>query len=163
MNKTKKTALLALLSAVALALSFFESQIPALIAVPGVKVGFANIAIVLALYKLGAKEAVLVSFVRLLAVFMLFGGVMPLIYSIAGAFLSLTLMCILKRFKIFSEVGISVVGGVAHNVAQVTVAVFLLQVKEIYFYLPVLLISGTVAGTLIGIVSGILVKRIKML
>lgn len=162
MDRIKKTVLLAMMSAVALALSFLESQIPTFIAIPGVKLGLANIAVIFVLYKLGAKEAFAVSFVRLIAVFLLFGGVMPLIYSIAGALLSLCVMLILKELTPFSEIGVSVAGGVAHNIAQVLVAVFLLDSSAIFLYLPALLLSGTVAGVVIGIISAILVKRIKI-
>ncbi|MBE6596236.1 MAG: Gx transporter family protein [Ruminococcaceae bacterium] len=162
MDRIKKTVLLAMMSAVALALSFLESQIPTFIAIPGVKLGLANIAVIFVLYKLGAKEAFAVSFVRLIAVFLLFGGVMPLIYSIAGALLSLCVMLILKGLPTFSEIGVSVAGGVAHNIAQVLVAVFLLDSSAIFLYLPALLLSGTVAGVVIGIISAILVKRVKI-
>ncbi len=163
MNGIRKTALLAMMSAAALALSFLESQIPTFISVPGVKLGLANIAVIFVLYKLGAKEAFTVSLVRLISVFLLFGGVMPLIYSIAGALLSFSVMLILKRLTLFSEVGVSVAGGVSHNIAQVAVALFLLDTSAILLYLPVLLISGTVAGVVIGIISGILVKRVKII
>lgn len=161
MKNTKRIALLSMLSAVALALSFLESQIPAFIAIPGVKLGLANIAVVFALYKLGASEAAIVSGIRLFAVFLLFGGVMPLIYSIAGAVLSLSLMCLLKQYTPFSELGVSVAGGVSHNIAQILVAVWLLDSSAIILYLPVLLISGTLAGVVIGLLSAVLVKRIK--
>lgn len=161
MKKTEKLTVIAMTAAIAIVLSFVESQIPAFFSVPGVKLGLANIAVIFALYKMGFWEALLVSFVRVLTVFLMFGGLMPLLYSVAGAVLSLCVMLLLKRFTPLSEIGVSVSGGVAHNVAQITVAAFLFDSAALYLYLPILLIAGTVAGALVGIASAILVKRIN--
>ena len=162
MNKNQKIALLGITATIAIVLSYVEAMIPSFIPIPGVKIGLANIAIMFALYKLGLPHASLISFVRLTTLFLLFGGVIPLLYSVAGAFLSLTVMYILKRFTPFSEVGVSVAGGVSHNVAQIMVAVFMFSTESLIYYLPVLLLSGTLSGIMIGIVSGILIKKIKL-
>lgn len=162
MRKTKKLTILAMTLAVAVVLSFVESQIPPLIAIPGVKLGLANIAIIFILYKSGLRDAIIVSLARIAVIFLIFGGTLALIYSIAGATVSLALMYILKRFTPLSEIGVSVAGGVAHNLAQITVAVFVLDTTQLFFYLPVLLLSGTLAGVVIGIVSALLVKKIKL-
>lgn len=147
--------------ALAMVLSFIESQIPAFVAIPGIKVGLANIAVVFALYKLGWKEAVGISLVRVLLISILFGNFASLFYSLAGAVLSLTGMLCLYRFKSVSTVAVSVTGGVLHNVGQIAMACILLETNVIKYYLPFLILSGTVAGTVIGIVSAMLIKRIN--
>ncbi len=160
--KTKKLTVLALITALAMILSFVESQIPAFVAVPGVKMGLANIAVVFALYKLGWKEACLVSLVRVVLVSMLFGSIASLFYSVAGAVLSLTGMGLLKKSKKFTEIVVSVAGGVLHNIGQIAMASIILETDALRYYLPFLLVSGTVAGVVIGVVSAILVKRINL-
>ena len=160
--KTKKLTTLALTTAVAMVLSFVESQIPAFVAIPGVKMGLANIAVVFALYKMGWKEAVLISLVRVLMISMLFGSVASLMYSLAGAILSLLGMGLLKKIDKFSEVAVSVCGGVLHNIGQIIMASIILETAALRYYLPVLMLSGIVAGVVIGIVAGIMVKRIKL-
>ena len=161
MNKNKKIALLGVLAALAIVLSYLESLIPPLVAIPGVKIGLANIAVMLALYKLSVKEAALISICRNLVIFLLFGGLLALLYSLAGSILSLTVMFIIKKFTPFSEIGVSVAGGVTHNIAQIVVAVFTFSTPSLMLYLPVLLVSGTLAGIVIGICSGVIIKKIK--
>lgn len=160
--KTKKIAVLALAIALAMILSFVESQIPAFVAIPGVKIGLANIAVVFVLYKLGWKEAVLISLVRVVMVSMLFGTLVSLFYSVAGAVLSLTGMVLLKRTGLFSTVAVSVTGGVLHNVGQILMACLLLETNVIVYYLPFLILSGVIAGVVIGVVSAIMVNRVQV-
>ena len=159
--KTKKVAFLGLFIALAMILSYLESQIPALVAVPGVQVGLPNIVMVLLLYKIGAKETVIVSIIRIFLVSLLFGNIQIMTFSIAGAVLSLLGMILLKKTDWFSCVAVSVVGGILHNVGQIIAACFWTSTAEIAYYLPVLLISGTIAGSVIGIIAGILVKRLE--
>lgn len=160
--KTKKIAVLALAIALAMILSFVESQIPAFVAIPGVKVGLANIAVVFVLYKLGWKEAVLISLVRVFMVSVLFGTAVSLFYSVAGAVLSLTGMVLLKKTGLFSTVAVSVTGGVLHNVGQILMACLLLETNVIVYYLPFLILSGVIAGVVIGVVSAIMVNRVQV-
>ena len=160
--KTKKIAVLALAIALAMILSFVESQIPAFVAIPGVKIGLANIAVVFVLYKLGWKEAVLISLVRVFMVSVLFGTAVRLFYSVAGAVLSLTGMVRLKRTGLFSTVAVSVTGGVLHNVGQILMACLLLETNVIVYYLPFLILSGVIAGVVIGVVAAIMVKRVQV-
>ena len=157
--KASKVAQYGLLTALALVLSWLESLLPPLGA-PGVKLGLPNLAIVFALYRLGLKDACVISLVRVVLVTLLFGNGAALAYSIAGAALSLSLMGLLKMTGKFSSVGVSVAGGVAHNAGQILVAMALLETSRLAWYLPVLWVSGTVAGVLVGVISGILVKRI---
>ena len=159
--KTKKVAFIGLSIALAMILSFVESQIPALVAIPGVKVGLPNLVMVFLLYKVGWKETVMVSIIRILLISMLFGNIQTLAFSVAGAVLSLVGMILLKKTNWFSCIAVSVVGGILHNVGQIIAACFWTETAQIAYYLPVLLISGTIAGTLIGIVSGLLVKRLE--
>lgn len=160
--KTKKIAVLALAIALAMILSFVESQIPAFVAIPGVKIGLANIAVVFVLYKLGWKEAVLISLVRVFMVSVLFGTAVSLFYSVAGAVLSLTGMVLLGKTGLFSTVAVSVTGGVLHNVGQILMACLLLETNVIVYYLPFLILSGVIAGVVIGVVSAIMVNRVQV-
>ena len=157
--KASKVAQYGLITALGLVLSYLESLVPSL-GVPGVKLGLPNIAIVFALYRLGWRDACIISLVRVFLVFLLFGNGAGLAYSLAGAALSLSLMGLLKKTGRFSSVGVSVAGGVAHNAGQILVAMALLETSRLAWYLPVLWVSGTVAGVLIGIVSGGLVERV---
>ena len=159
--KAKKTALYGILTALALILSYVESMLPLSFAVPGVKLGLPNIAIVFALYRLGDKDACIISLVRVLLVSILFGNVLSLAYSAAGAVLSLLSMILLKKSGRFSPTGVSVAGGVMHNAGQILAAMLLLETGRIAYYLPVLCVSGTIAGVCIGLVSGLLIKRVK--
>ena len=157
--KASKVAQYGLITALALVLSYLESLLPPL-GVPGVKLGLPNLAIVFALYRLNWKDACIISLMRVVLVTLLFGNGAALAYSVAGAALSLSLMGLLKRTEKFSPVGVSVAGGVAHNAGQILVAMAMLETSRLAWYLPVLWISGTIAGVLIGIVSGVLVKRV---
>ena len=158
----RKLAYMSVTIALALILSYVESLLPGLAAVPGVKVGLANIAVVFALYRFGIKEAFVVSMVRVLLVSLMFGSVFTLAYSIAGAFASLLVMAILKKTGIFSVTGISVAGAVVHNLAQVGVACLILDTTVLKYYIPVLLATGVAAGAVIGFVSAVAVKRIEL-
>ena len=159
--KTKKVAFLGLSIALAMILSFVESQIPALVAIPGIKVGLPNLVIVFLLYKMSWKDAVIVSIIRTLLVSILFGNIQMLTFSVAGAALSLASMIILKKTNWFSTITVSIVGGICHNVGQIIASILWTQTAGIVTYLPVLLVSGTVAGAVIGLISGMLVERLK--
>ena len=160
MNRTRKLAYTSVTIALALVLSYVESLIPGLVAVPGVKVGLANIAVVFALYRIGFKEAVVISLMRVLLASLLFGSAVSLAYSASGAAVSLVLMALLKKTGIFSVTGVSVAGGVSHNLAQTAVACILLETTSLAWWIPVLLVSGTLAGIVIGLVSAAVLKRI---
>ena len=161
-NKTKKVALLGILTSVALVLSYIEAILPPIwAAVPGIKMGFPNIVIIFILYRFGVKEATVVSFIRIFIVALLFGNVMTLAYSCAGAFLSIVLMAIFKKINAFSIVGTSIVGGVAHNSGQILVAIFLFDTVQIGYYMAVLAITGTIAGVFVGLAGALLLKRLE--
>lgn len=161
-SKTKKIAFVGLLASLAMVLSYFELLLPPIYSgLPGIKMGLPNVVIIFTLYKFGIKEAAAVSFVRLICVSLLFGTIMTFWYSLAGAALSLSLMWLLKHLDLFSIAGVSVVGGISHNIGQILVAIFLLGRAEIGYYLIVLTVTGTIAGALIGITANYLLKLLK--
>ena len=159
MKKTKRLVLLAMLTAVAMILSYVESLLPS-VGIPGVKMGLANIAVIFALFRFGWKEAAALSLVRVVLVSLLFGSVGAMLYSLAGAVLSLAVMALLRRIDRFSTVGISVAGGVAHNAGQILMAMIILQTKQLLGYLPVLAVSGIAGGVLTGLAAALLIRRI---
>ena len=159
MKETKRLVLLAMLTAVAMILSYVESLLPSA-GIPGVKMGLANIAVIFALFRFGWKEAAALSLVRVVLVSLLFGSVGAMLYSLAGAVLSLAVMALLRRIDRFSTVGVSVAGGVAHNAGQILMAMLILQTKQLLGYLPVLAVSGIAGGVLTGLVAALLIRRI---
>ncbi|MBP3699611.1 MAG: Gx transporter family protein [Oscillospiraceae bacterium] len=157
----KKIAFLGLCTAVALVFAYVEALLPPLYsAVPGIKLGLPNIAIIFVLYRFGFKAAAAVSFVRIAAVALLFGNPMTFAYSFAGAVLSLLAMAILRKTDLLSAVGVSVAGGVLHNVGQILMAMLLLGTAELGYYLIVLAVTGTVSGIFVGLCGSFAIKRI---
>lgn len=161
-NRTQKLTALALTVTFALVLSYIESRVPAFVAIPGIKVGLANIAVIFTLYNIGLKEAAMISAVRVFIISMLFGSPLSMIYSFAGAILSLTVMALLKKLTPLNEVTVSVAGGVMHNVGQIAVACAILETNVVVYYLPFLILSGTVAGIAVGVAAAVLIKRFKL-
>ena len=159
MKNTKRLVLLAMLTAVAMILSYVESLLPS-VGIPGVKMGLANIAVIFALFRFGWKEAAALSLVRVVLVSLLFGSVGAMLYSLAGAVLSLAVMALLRRTDRFSTVGVSVAGGVAHNAGQILMAMLILQTKQLLGYLPVLAVAGIGGGILTGLAAALLIRRI---
>lgn len=158
-SSTKRLAFLSVFSALAIILSFVESLLPPIWSgIAGIKMGLPNIIIIFLLYKFSVKEAAVVSFIRLLTVVILFGNALTFLYSFNGAVLSILIMFLLKKSKVFSMVGVSIAGGVFHNVGQIFTAILLLGTKEIGYYMPVLAVSGTLAGIFVGICGSLLLK-----
>lgn len=162
-KQAHKIAFLGLCTAVAMVFAWVESLLPPLMAaVPGIKLGLPNIAIIFILYRFGWKEAAAVSFVRIVAVSLLFGNPMTFAYSIAGGFLSLLVMTILRKLNFLSTVGVSVAGGVMHNVGQILMAMLLLGTAELGYYLIVLAVTGTVSGVFVGLCGSFAVRRVQI-
>lgn len=161
MNKTRRLTALAVTVSIAMVLSFIESRIPAFVPIPGVKIGLANIAVIFALYRFGTKEAICISLVRVFLVSLLFGSFVSLLYSVSGALLSFGAMLLTKRMPRISHVGVSVIGGVCHNIGQIIVACFIMQTNVIVYYLPFLLLSGTIAGIAVGVLSALLISKVS--
>lgn len=159
-NRSKTIALLGVCTAIALVLAWVELMLPPLFAaVPGIKMGLPNIILVFLLYRRGPAFASVVSLLRILLITLLFGNAMAFFYSLAGGALSMLLMWVLSRLHWFSSVGVSVAGGVAHNIGQVLMAMLLLETPQLGYYLAVLTVTGTIAGILVGLVGGLLIKR----
>jgi heptaprenyl diphosphate synthase len=147
--------------ALALIFSYIETLIPINFGIPGVKLGLANLVIVIGLYKIGLFEDYLLSVTRVVLAGFLFGNLFSIIYSLAGGLLSLTVMAVLKKTGKFDIMGVSIAGGVFHNIGQICVAALVLENISIFNYIPVLLISGLLTGALIGIVSQEVLKRLR--
>lgn len=160
MNSTRKTAVLGLFAAAAIILGYVETLLPVFMGVPGIKLGLANLAVVVLLYLYGAKEAALVSAVRIVVIGFLFGNLFSIVYSLAGASLSLLVMVCLKRAGGFSIIGVSAAGGVSHNLGQLLAAMMLVDNFSLFYYFPVLMAAGVITGLLIGILSAETEKRI---
>lgn len=161
-RSNKDIAITGVFIALAMILSYLESLVPIGFAVPGIKLGLANLVTIVALYKLGLRDTIIISLGRILLSGVLFGNMMIIIYSLAGAALSILVMVLVKKTKIFSTTGVSVCGAISHNLGQIIVAVISLENMNIMYYMLVLAIAGTVAGTVIGILSGMIIKNIKM-
>ena len=159
----RRVAFLGLFIALAMILSYVESLLPPLVAIQGVKIGLPNLVIMFMLYRVGSREAITVSLIRVVLVSLLFSSAMSMAYGLAGAALSLTGMMLLKKTNLFSCITVSVVGGVLHNIGQIAVAILITGTKQLVLYLPVLLISGVIAGVAIGICAGLLIKRFEKL
>ena len=156
-----RVAYFGVFTALALMFSYIETMIPIRFGVPGIKLGFANIMIVIMLYKGSAKEALLLSIVRIMLSGFLFGNLSSILYSIAGGVLSLEIMTLLKKQRGFSVIGVSVAGGVSHNVGQLIVAMLVVETYQVGYYFPVLLVAGVLTGLGIGVVSQEVLKRIR--
>lgn len=149
----KRIAKMSMLVALAIIFSYIEFLIPINLGVPGIKLGLANLVIVIALYTMNTMDVWLISILRILILGFMFGSGMSIIYSIAGAVLSLIVMCIIKRIKGFSIVGVSIAGGVCHNIGQIVVAMLVVETTGILYYMPALLVAGVITGAIIGIIS----------
>ena len=158
--ETRKVARIGMLMALAMILSYVESLFPAFVAIPGVRIGLANLAVIFALYTLGFKEAFAISILRVVLSSLLFGTVLSLAYSAAGAVLSIIVMALLKRTRLFGVPAVSVCGAVSHNLGQIGVACLILNAKGLLYYIPVLMISGVISGLIIGLTASVLVNRI---
>ena len=150
-----------LMAALALIFSYIEAIIPYDPGIPGIKLGIANVVTVVALYKFGTRDAAAVSVIRIVIAGLLFNGIFGMLYSLAGACVSLIGMIFLKKTDLFSVVGVSMAAGVLHNLGQLLIAAFLIEDLRIFFYFPVLMFSGIAAGILVGIISTMILRRLS--
>lgn len=158
-----KTAYFGVFTSLALILSYVETLIPISFGIPGIKLGLANLVIVIVLYTYGGKEAFLLSVTRILLSGFLFGNLSMILYSMAGGVFSLANMVLLRRTGGFSIQGVSIAGGVFHNIGQLLLAMMIVETYQVWYYFPILLVSGLVTGLLIGIVSSEVLKRTDFL
>lgn len=161
MLDTKKIAKMGMLVAVAFVLSYIEAMLPLNLGVPGIKAGLSNIVTVFSLYYFSPGMALGIAITRIVLCGLTFGSMPGLLYSLAGGILSFTVMVILKKTGKFSVYGVSVAGGVFHNIGQILVAIAVLQNKMVAYYLPFLLVAGVIAGVVVGILAAVLIKRFK--
>jgi len=151
----------AMFLAISMILGYVEAQLPTPIPIPGVKLGLANLVNILMLFSVGPFPTAVIGFLRIILLSLLFGNALTLSYSLSGFLCSFLMMLLFKNLVHFSTVSVSLIGGIFHNIGQVFMAAFLLRNTALWYYLPYLLIAGSVAGVLIGILGGILMKRLK--
>lgn len=156
----QKTAYLGLFTAVAIIFGYVETLVPVFAGIPGIKLGLANLAVLFILERYGFNEAAMVSAVRILIIGFLFGNMFSILYSLAGAALSLTAMTLMKKRNGFSIIGISVAGGVTHNIGQLLIAIVIVANRSLLYYAPVLLVSGVITGLFIGWLTAETLKRV---
>ncbi|MDO4393786.1 MAG: Gx transporter family protein [Bacillota bacterium] len=155
-----RVAYCGLLCALALIFSYIEVLIPFNIGVPGVKLGIANLVIIIALYQFNWRYAMGINIIRVLVSGLLFSGMFAALYSLAGAILSMIVMALLKKTGLFSTVGVSIAGGVTHNLGQILVAAALVSNLRMFVYYPVLIFSGVASGAVIGIVAYFVLQKL---
>lgn len=156
----KKTAILGVLAALAMLLGYVESLFPIFLGAPGAKLGLTNLVIVFLLYCYGWKEALAVSLVRIFLLGFLFGNLYSIAFSLAGGMLSFLCMTLAKKIPGLSVIGVSILGGVTHNIGQLAVAAAVVENMKIFYYLPFLLIAGLITGAGIGLFSKELIRRL---
>lgn len=159
-GRATNIALYGILIALAMVMSFVESLIPLPVPVPGVKLGLANLVTITGLYLIGIRGTICVTVIRVVLVGLSFGNPYSMIYGLSGSLLSLLVMSLAKKYNWFSQAGISILGGIFHNIGQVTFAALIVQTAGVYFYLPALLAAGCIAGAVIGILGGIMTERL---
>ncbi|MDO4518383.1 MAG: Gx transporter family protein [Bacillota bacterium] len=159
-TKTQKLTISALLASLALIFSYIEAILPVNPGIPGVKLGIANLVIIIALYYIGPKYAFTINIVRILIAGLLFNGLFGALYALSGAIVSFIVMLLLKKTNLFSTVGVSIAGGVAHNFGQLIVAAFLISTAKIFVYFPVLIFSGLISGAIIGVLAHLILRRL---
>lgn len=158
-----KTAYFGVFTALALIFSYVETLVPIQFGIPGVKLGLANLIIVIFLYQRNVKEALLLSITRIVLSGFLFSNLFSILYSLAGGVLSLGVMAFLKKQESFSVIGVSIAGGVAHNMGQLVIAMVVVETYRVGYYFPVLLIAGLLTGFAIGVIANEVLKRLNRL
>lgn len=160
-NKAALTTKYGMLIALAFIFSYIEAIIPLPVPHPGIKLGLANLVNIVGLYTVGIAGTTVVSLVRIVLVGFTFGNMSTMLYSLAGGVLSLILMILMKKSGLFSTVGVSIVGGIGHNIGQLTVFALIVRTAGVFVYLPGLLIGGVIAGAVIGLLGGLVIERIE--
>lgn len=155
----KTVAKLGIFAALAIIAAYLERLFPMPIPVPGVKLGLANVVVIMALYTMGVKAAFGISVLRIAVVGMLFGSLFSIAYSLSGGLLSFAFMAAAKKTGIFGVVGVSVLGGVMHNIGQIVIAALIVNNTGLFFYTPMLIIAGVLTGIFIGYIAGYSVKH----
>ena len=159
-EKNRKVATLGLFAAVAIIFGYVESLVPIAVGIPGIKLGLANLSVLFILERYSLKEALIVSVIRILVIGFMFGNLFSILYSMAGALLSLGVMTFLRKRASASILAVSMAGGITHNIGQLIIAMFIVENRSLLYYAPVLLIAGMITGFVIGILTGETLKRL---
>lgn len=159
--KTREITELGLILATAFVLSYLEACIPVLVAVPGVKLGLANIATMFVLYRYHTPKAFVFMVVRVLLTSVLFSGMNTFFFGFTGGCISIFFMAFAIRIQKFSTLGVSIMGAIGHNIGQIFVAWVIMDNAHIIYYLPVLILSGLVSGFFVGYISYLLLKKFQ--
>lgn len=162
-NKAELVAIVGVMAAFAAILSYIEALIPINIWIPGVKLGLANIAVVTVMYLYGSKKAFVVNFIRIIVVGLLFGSLFSISFSLAGAIVSYLSMVVAKKTDLFTIIGVSVIGGVAHNLGQALVASWVIDSYNVMYYVPALMFAGIITGIIIGIIGKIVTRYMEVI
>lgn len=145
----------------AFAFSYLESLVPFNFGIPGIKLGLANLVVIVALYTMKIKDAFFISLLRIVLSGLIFNGTFAMIYSLVGGLLSFAVMCTFKKFDKFTPIGVSAFGGTIHNLGQIIVAGIVMNTYRIIYYFPILMLSGLITGIINGIIADIIIKRWK--
>ena len=159
-SKARRVALTGLLSALALIFSYVEVLVPFNAGVPGIKLGLANLVPLIIMYRMDARYAFAANLIRVLLAGLLFSGLFAALYSLAGSCVSFFIMYLRKKTARFSIIGVSMAGGVFHNLGQLAVAILLISGPQLIHYMPVLILSGMAAGITVGIGASVLIDRL---
>ncbi len=159
----KEISYLGVITAFAIVLSYFERMLPPIIPIPGVKLGLSNLALLVSIYLLGNKYGFYTMLIKCLSVAILFGGLSSFLYSISGGLFSYSFMYLFRKLKVFSVVGVSVIGGVAHNLGQIIIATIIIGNIKLLYYFPILIISGVIAGIGIGILTSYTLNYLRVI
>lgn len=159
-NKAKKIALFGMMVALAFTFSYFESLIPLDFVAPGIKLGLANLVVVIALYLMKPGEAFAIAIIRIFLAGLTFGNVYSIAYSLCGGIFSFLVMYLVRKTKL-SVIGVSMLGGICHNIGQIIVAAIVMETSRIAYYLPVLLVAGLITGLLLGVISKLVIERFE--
>lgn len=158
---TRQVAAYGMLIGLAFIFSYIEAIIPIPIPIPGVKLGLANLVAIVGLYTIGIRGTIAISLVRIVLVGFTFGNMSSMMYSLAGGVLSLILMILFQKLGWFSQAGVSILGGIGHNIGQLTVAALVTKTAGVFYYLPFLMAAGVAAGAVIGLLGGLVTQRVQ--
>ncbi len=161
MLKTNELAYLAVFTSLAIVFGYIERMFPSPVPIPGVRLGIANTIIIIILYSNALKSAFVVNITRIIVSGVLFGGISGIIYGLAGGALSLCAMYAAKKSSSFGIIGVSIFGGVFHNIGQICIAALVVWNAKLFYYIPILIISGVITGIIIGMLAGGVIKRIN--
>ena len=156
----RNTAVYGMLIGLAFIFSYLEAIIPIPVPIPGVKLGLANLVVIVGLYTIGIPGTIAVALIRIVLVGFTFGNVSSMLYSLSGGFVSLILMIAFRKLDWFSQTGVSIIGGIGHNIGQLMMAAFITETAGVFYYLPFLMVAGVVSGAVIGLLGGLVTERI---